>query len=216
MGITDVERLLEPVTGDVNVAVMVTSLDGIVAIDGHVGDLTGPADQRLLLGMRERAIAVVAGAATIRAEGYGRLLPAAAQQKRAAAGRNLQPELVTVSRSPHGVDGTDAAGATDLDLNVDVPPQLPGDVPDLRAVSDGIRDRHGSGVVSWEGGPTIVRMAIGQAVIDELFLAVSPIMAGAGKPFAGPMTGTAAKLTLLGSAVSGDFVFLRYGVGYGA
>ena len=158
MGIADIDRdlkpLLEPLTGDLNVAVMVTSLDGIVAIDGRVGGLTGDADQRMLLSLRERALAVVVGGATVRAEGYAALLPAAAQKTRAGAGRNPQPELVIISRSPIGAAGTEAALATDLDLLVDVPPATADGEPDLRAVSDGIRDRHGPGLAVWEGGPT--------------------------------------------------------------
>ena len=220
MGTADIDRdlkpLLEPLTGDLNVAVMVTSLDGIVAIDGRVGGLTGEADQRMLLSLRERSLAVVVGGATVRAEGYAALLPAAAQQTRAAAGLNPQPELVIISRSPIGAAGTEAALATDLDLLVDVPPATADGEPDLRAVSDGIRERHGPGLAVWEGGPTVVRMAVGQGVLDELFLAISPLIVGRGTPFAGALPAGTQPLQLLGSAGSEDFMFLRYGFRHGA
>jgi riboflavin biosynthesis pyrimidine reductase len=196
------EQLLDAARGrDLDVAVMVSSVDGIVAIDGRVGALTSEADQRLLLGMRERAIAVVAGAATVRAEGYGGLLPTAAQQRRVAAGLRAQPELVAISHSADGVAGTPAAHTHDLDLRVEQPPPADDGGPDLQAASAAIRDRHGPGLVVWEGGPTLVRTAITQGVLGELF------------PLAGPETSGLRRLQLLGTAVSGGFLFLRYGLG---
>lgn len=214
---TDLEALLEPLGGDLNVGVIVTSLDGIAAIGGRVGQLTGTADQRLLLGVRERSLAVVVGAATVRAEGYGALLPAAAQQKRAAAGMNPQPELVVLSRTTDGIAGTEAArNAADLRTTVETPPATVAGEPDLRALSAGIRERHGPGLAAWEGGPRIMHFAIGQGVLDELLLAVSPLIAGHGLPLAGAIAGGPHRLKLLGSAASEDFVFLRYGFRDGA
>jgi riboflavin biosynthesis pyrimidine reductase len=216
---SDLEQLLEFPRGNLDAGVMVTSLDGIVAVDGHVGGLTAAADQRLLLGMRERALAVVVGAATVRAEGYGGLLPAAAQQRRAAAGLLPQPELVVISSSPDGVAGTEAARADDLQLRVEQPPATRDGTPDLRAVSAGIRERHGPGLTVWEGGPTILRTAVAQHVLDQLFLTISPVLAGSGLPLAGragPGSGDAERLRLIGTAVSEDFVFLRYGLVDGA
>ena len=201
---------------DLNVGVMVTSLDGIAAVDGQVGSLTGTADQRLLLGVRERALAVVVGASTVRAEGYGSLLPAAAQQRRAAAGLSAQPELVVVSHTADGVEGTEAADADDLDLWVEQPPPTPDGSPDLRAVSASIRRRRGHGLAAWEGGPTLLRMALAQGVIDELFLAFSPVLAGPGVPLAGPETSGIERMRLIDAAASEDFVFLRYGLRDGA
>lgn len=209
---SDFDRLLEVPLDDLDAAVMVTSLDGIVAVDGRVGALTGAADQRLLLGMRERARAIVVGAATVRAEGYGGLLPAPAQQRRATAGLAPQPELVVISRSPDGVAGTEAALAPDLQLRLERPPANRDGAPDLHAVSAGIRERHGVGLTVWEGGPTIVRLAIAQGVLDQLFLAVSPVLASRGLPFAGPETGGRHRLRLFDTAASENFVFLRYGL----
>jgi riboflavin biosynthesis pyrimidine reductase len=195
---------------------MVTSLDGIVAVDGRVDGLTAEADQQLLLGMRERALAVVVGAATVRAEGYGGLLPTAVRQRRSTAGMQAQPELVVVSRSADGVAGTEASRAGDLDLRVEQPPAAQDGGPDLHAVNAAIRARHGPGLVIWEGGPTLVRTAIAQGILDELFLAVSPTVAGRGLPLAGPETGGLRRLRLLDATASEDYVFLRYGLRDGA
>jgi len=211
---SDLGRLLESVQGrDLDVGVMVTSLDGIVAVDGKVGALTADADQLLLLGLRERALAVVVGAATIRAEGYGGLLPAAARQRRTTAGMPAQPELVAISRSADGVAGTEASRAADLDLRVEQPPPAPGGRPDLHAVSASVRARHGPGLILWEGGPRLVRTAVAQQVLGELFVAISPVLAGRGLPLAGPETDGIRRLQLLGTAASENYVFLRYGLG---
>jgi hypothetical protein len=53
------------------VAMMVTSVDGRATIDGRVGELTGKPDQRVLLGLREHAAAVVIGSGTKDAGGAG-------------------------------------------------------------------------------------------------------------------------------------------------
>ena len=213
---SDIDRLLDLPPGNLDAGVMVTSLDGIVAVEGHVGGLTGGPDQGVLLGMREQAVAVVVGGATVRAEGYGGLLPAAAQQRRAAAGLPPQPELVVVSNDPDSVAGTEAARASDLQMLVEQPPANRDGAPDLHAVSAGIRERHGPGLVVWEGGPTILRWAIAQGVLDQLLLTISPVLVGAGLPLAGAETTETQRLRLLATAVAEDYVFLRYGFGNAA
>ena len=192
---------------------MVISIDGVVAVDGRVGGLTGTADQRLLLGMRERAQAVVVGAATVRAEGPGGLLPGGCPAT-ATAGLSPQPELAVVTRSPDGIAGTEAALAPDLQVRLEQPPTNRDGTPDLRVVSAGIREQAERVSRYWEGGPTIVRMAIAQGVLcDELFFAISPMLAGRGLPLAGPETGGTRRLRLIATAASEDFLFLRYGLG---
>ncbi len=72
---------------------MVSSVDGRATVDGRVGDLTGAADQKVLLGVRELAAAVVVGGNTVRAEGYDRLLDDDARPRK-ARGLHAEPELV--------------------------------------------------------------------------------------------------------------------------
>ena len=206
---SDFERLLEVPLGDLNAAVMVISIDGVVAVDGRVGGLTGAADQRLLLGMRERAQAVVVErAATVRAEGYGGLLPAAARQRRATAGLSPQPELAVVTRSPDGIAGTEAALAPDLQVRLEQPPTNRDGGPDLRVVSAGIRDRHGTGLV-WEGGPTLVRGSPG--VLGELFSRSRRCWRAAGCRSRALRPGLAAPAICRRRGPEG-FVFLRIGL----
>ena len=53
---------------------MVASVDGRATLTGRTKDLGGEADHALFHGLRERVDCVMAGAGTVRAEGYGRLI----------------------------------------------------------------------------------------------------------------------------------------------
>src|SRR5436190_20702522 len=87
---------------------MVASVDGATTIDGRVGRLTGPADQALLRRLREEADAVLVGAATVRAEGYSRLLRPESRERRAAARGAAEPPLAIVSRDANLGPGSPA------------------------------------------------------------------------------------------------------------
>jgi hypothetical protein len=52
----------------------VTSVDGHATLEGRSGKLAGEADLQMLLGLRERADAVMVGAGTLRNERYGRII----------------------------------------------------------------------------------------------------------------------------------------------
>src|SRR3954447_5061780 len=79
---------------------MVSSVDGRIALDGRVGELSTPPDKALFLHLRALSDAVVVGAQTVRSENYGpvRSNPAAAERR---AARNQAPDarLCIVSRS---------------------------------------------------------------------------------------------------------------------
>ena len=82
------------------IANMVAGLDGSLAWNGKVGALSSEADRSLFVRLRGIADAVVVGAGTVRAEGYGPVkLPEARRAERVAAGRSAVPPLVVVSRS---------------------------------------------------------------------------------------------------------------------
>src|SRR5579884_2857286 len=99
--VPDIPSFLEPLetAGPITVAVMVTSVDGRATVAGRVGELTGKADQQVLLGAREAAAAVVVGGRTVRAEGYEGLLGDDAQQRRRDRGLPPEPELVVFTRA---------------------------------------------------------------------------------------------------------------------
>ena len=54
---------------------MVASLDGAITVEGRCGQLGGPADRAVFFALRAVADVVLAGAGTVRAEGYGPARP---------------------------------------------------------------------------------------------------------------------------------------------
>ena len=171
--------------GPVAVAVMVSSADGRATIDGRVGGLTGTADQRVLLGVRELASAVVVGGNTVQAEGYDRLLDDDARSRRTARGLEAEPELVVVSRST-------------------------GEIADTWGE---LRRRHRDGLIVCEGGPTVLGLAIEHNLLDQLVLCLSPTIVGGNAEkriieHAGPLI---RELDLLDVASADGFLFARYG-----
>ena len=186
----DIQSFLEPLrhAGALTVAVMVSSIDGRATIGGRVGALTGEADQQVLLGAREAAVAVIVGASTVAAEGYRRLLPDRARARRTARGLPPEPELVAFSRSS---------------------PPLPELIGSLRA-------RHPDALLVCEGGPRVLGLLVADGLLDQLILAVSPLIVGddAQQRVLEHPEPLAAALRLLALTVSGDHLFLRYGLAH--
>ena len=82
------------------IANMVAGLDGSLAWGGRVGALSSAADRSLFVRLRGLADAVMVGAGTVRAEGYGPVkLTDERREQRRAAGRVAVPPVVVVSRS---------------------------------------------------------------------------------------------------------------------
>jgi riboflavin biosynthesis pyrimidine reductase len=144
----DVAALLTPLAeaGAITVAVMVSSVDGRATVDGRVGELTGTSDQKVLLGVRELASAVVVGGRTVQAEGYASLLGEQAQARRRGRGVPAEPELVVFTRAS---------------------PALPQLWPELR-------ERHPGGLIVCEGGPTLLGLLVEHRLLDQLVLCISP------------------------------------------
>ncbi len=167
-------------------AVMVSSVDGRATIADRVGGLTGPADQRLLLSLREHAAAVMVGGATVRAEGYDRLLDDAARERRTAHGLPPEPEFMVVTRSG---------------------PPLPERIAALRA-------RHPGGAIVCEGGPTLLGVLVEQHLLEELVLVVSPLLVGDDTQHyaLAHAAELGTELRLLAFTAAEGFVFLRYGL----
>jgi riboflavin biosynthesis pyrimidine reductase len=184
----DIEGFLAPLrgVGTLTAAVMVTSVDGRATIAGRVGELTGDADQQVLLGAREAAAAVIVGASTIAAEGYDRLLDDDARARRQARGLPAEPELVSFSRSG--------------------PP-----LPELMA---GLRQRHPDALLVCEGGPRVLGLLVAERLLDQLVLGVSPLIVGDDeqKRLLECEQTLGARLELLALTVSGGHLFLRYAV----
>jgi 2,5-diamino-6-(ribosylamino)-4(3H)-pyrimidinone 5'-phosphate reductase len=207
---------------------MVESVDGRVTVGDHVGGLTSAEDQELLHRLREQADAVIVGAATVRAEGYGRLLPDEHRRRRVEEGREPEPLLCVLTRlrglppeSPAlgGDHRVLVATGSSGDLLEELPGveylrySTPNQMTPLPRLLEDLRQRFGVRACVCEGGPEVAREFIDTGLCDELFLSISPRIVG----FAGRVGVFAplmheCTLELRSLLRARDHVFLRYGL----
>ena len=174
---------------------MIASIDGSTAVAGRSGGLGTPADHQVFTALRALADVIVVGAGTVRAEGYGPpRTPQAEQERRVARGQSRFPRIAVVT------------GRLDLDLStplftesVEPPIILTGTAAsaEARAAVTEVADVHvvgeaqvdlaralaalaglGAGVALCEGGPLLNDQLLAEALIDEICLSVSPMLAG--------------------------------------
>jgi riboflavin biosynthesis pyrimidine reductase len=181
---------------------MIVSLDGRIAVDGRSAPLGGPADRALFHALRAHADAVMVGAETVRAERYGPIIrKPEARAWRVRQGLPEQPLAVIVSRrleldpslplladpDAHVVVLTPSAGALPrCAANIDYVRAAT-----LRAGLAEVRTRWGVRLVLCEGGPTLNGALAAESLIDELFLAISPLIVGDSRGGGGLLSGGA-------------------------
>jgi riboflavin biosynthesis pyrimidine reductase len=175
---------------------MVASVDGRAALAGRTKELGGEADHAMFHGLRERVDCVMAGAGTVRAEGYGRLIKNdAARARREQRGMSGEPVAAVVSRSG------------DVPLEEAVVGDHPGDlIKRLRA-------EHGVASILCEGGPLLNSALLEAGLVDELFLTVSPqLVAGLGPLtiVTGPALEPPRRLELVSLAEGGGDLLFRW------
>lgn len=155
---------------------MVSSLDGSSVLAQRSGEISSPADTAVLAALRRTADVIIAGAGTVRIEGYG---PPKKPGQR-----------LGVVTSTGGVDPDSAlfaSGAGFLIMPEDGPP-APGGVDTVRAgrgrvdVAAALR-RLGDVVdpptfVHAEGGPRLNAALLEADCVDELNLTMSPLVVG--------------------------------------
>jgi riboflavin biosynthesis pyrimidine reductase len=199
-----------------------------------------PADRFLMALLRACADAVLIGAGTLRATPGHRWTPAhvfpdlaaSFARLRATLRREPEPRLVLLTATGD-LDMSHAAvagGATVLTT-----PQVAGSLRarlpkscdviesgetevDLRRALDELRSR-GFDVILTEGGPHVMGGLIKEGLLDEVFLTISPVVAGrngeerfgmvAGVEFL-PSSGVWAEL--MSTRRHGDYLFMRYGL----
>jgi riboflavin biosynthesis pyrimidine reductase len=212
----------------------VTSADGAATTDGLSRGLQTRGDNKVFAALRDLADVVLAGAGTVRAEGYAAIaLSARRTALRREHGLGEQLPTAVVSRSLHLDPSaplfTDApaqartivltCGAGDptvraaLEQVADV--VLCGDTAvDLR-LARGELERRGLIRILNEGGPTLFGELADAGVVDELCLSVTPLLAGpgaqrvvAGRPWSGPPQA----LQLIGLLEEDGALFCRYAV----
>ena len=208
---------------------MVSSADGAAAVGGRVGVLSGAADQQLLNLLRALTDVLLVGAGTVRAEGYGPIeLSPDWQRRRTAAGQLPAPRLAILTRS------IDVDLASPVFTRATEPPLLvttelapadrraaAGKVAEvvvagerrvsLTAALDALADRGLPRVLS-EGGPHVLAEMLADDLVDELCLAVAPILACGEETriTAGPLLPRPVGLRLGHVLEQDGFLFLRY------
>jgi riboflavin biosynthesis pyrimidine reductase len=227
------------------VANFVSTLDGVVAIPSivHSNQLVSganDADRLVMALLRACADVILIGSGTLRASAGSLWLPETAYPPLAASfaelreGRPPRPELAVVTASGE-IDPAHPAferGALVLTTGVGAE-RLRGSLPaasqieslgtgsevDLALALALLRNR-GHSLVLVEAGPHVVGSLLEARLLDELFLTVSPVVAGRGTDLRYGLVEGAALLPdarlgarLLGVRRAGEHLFLRYGLG---
>lgn len=212
---------------------MVATADGRASVDGRSGGLSNNADRELFHALRAAVDGVLVGAGTIRAERYGRMIrDPAVRRRRTERGLREEPLACIVSghlslapdtpllADPHShvvIVTSSTASLTDVAAHVDyVRAAHDGSLDLPRALAE-LRERHGVRTLLCEGGPHLNAELLLAGLVDELFLSVSPKLAGgedvtgeslriiAGREFDEPL-----ELHLLSVLQSESHLFLRY------
>ncbi|GAA2974878.1 pyrimidine reductase family protein [Streptomyces drozdowiczii] len=210
---------------------MVSTLDGAAQHDGRSQPISCESDMRIFGTLRGLADVVIAGAETVRQEGYR---PARARDafaaRRAAAGQTPAPAVAVVS------------GSLDLDFSLPlfVSPLVPtlvltgaGAPPDRiatarKAGAEVVIAGEGSRVdparavaelagrghrrLLTEGGPRLLGQFVAEDVLDELCLTVAPLLTagGAQRIAGGPAVEVPKRFALDALLEEDGFLFSRY------
>lgn len=161
------------------IANFVSTVDGAVTLEGESGAINryAPGDGTVFHALREQVDAVLAGTGTIEKEGYGRLVPSEeGRARRAQAGLEPDPIAVILSRS-----GNVPEGAPLLQDERQPRRIFTGGAADPVAAFAALRQEDGVELLLCEGGPTLLGELVRQALVDELWLTLSPVLAG-GEP----------------------------------
>jgi riboflavin biosynthesis pyrimidine reductase len=221
---------LPPVDGPHLRVNMVSSVDGAAAVEGRVGVLSGTVDHTLLHELRSLSDVLLVGAGTVRAEGYGPLrLTEEQRRRRTEAGLQEVPRLAVLTRSMNlDLAAPVFAQATARPLVVTTE-QAPAErraaaeevadvvvagehAVDLTRALHALADRGLPRVLS-EGGPQVLAEMFAADLVDELCLAVAPLVTLGTelRITAGPALAEARRLRLGHVLASEDeFLFLRY------
>lgn len=213
---------------------MVSTADGRATLKGRSGSISGAADRALFHALRAPVDGVLVGAGTVRTERYGRIIrEPSVRALRLERGLTEEP-LACIVSGRLAIDGelpllgepgarvviltASAASLEPSAASVDYIRASEGQL-DLTAALGELAQRFGVQTVLCEGGPHLARQLLGAGLVDELFLSLSPMLAG-GEPAGGEalriIAGTEldppAAIELLDVLRSESYLFLRYGV----
>jgi riboflavin biosynthesis pyrimidine reductase len=214
---------------------MVSTTDGRATLGGRSGAIGGQADKALFLGLRTAVDSVMAGAGTVRAEHYRRLVRderlrdirrerGLAEEPLACivSGRLALSDEIPLLADPGGHVAILTASQASL------PQGCRADIRYIRAVRDGLldlpgamaqlRESHGVRTLLCEGGPHLNAQLLSEGLVDELFLSLSPLLAGGDatsetlRILSGPELDPPIALELMGALEHDSHLFLRYSV----
>lgn len=222
----DLETELLPPGADHLRTVMVSSVDGAATVDGRVGSLTSPADQRLLLTLRAVSDVVLVGAGTVRAEGYGPLRVADdVAARRTSRGQTPHPGLAVVTTSGRlDLDHplftqavtrplvlTTERSATAAMAEVADVVTVGTETLDLFGALARLRER-GLRRIVCEGGARLNESLLGAGLVDELVLTTSPSLVGgdAARIVTGPGLRPPRRARLTQVLTEDDHLFTRW------
>jgi riboflavin biosynthesis pyrimidine reductase len=205
----------------------VTSVDGHATLEGRSGKLAGEADLQMLLGLRERADAVMVGAGTLRNERYGRIIASEERRARREA-QGLTPDALGVVVSerlslPWDIPlFTCGEGEVVIFTSSDEEPaetatphtivRHPEGV-DLERALEELRTEYGVRGLLCEGGPTLHGSLLDQGLVDELFVTIgAKVTGGLGPGLATFLEERSRELELRWLLRDGSDVFTRYAV----
>jgi len=199
-----------------------------MSLDGYIDDasdrrliLSGPADLDRVDALRASCDAILVGAGTIRADNPRLLVREPGRRAaRIAAGRPEHPTKVTLTTTGD-LDASAAfftAGSGPKLVYVPSP-AIAGRVPAAATavVAAGLdallTDLAGRGVgrLLVEGGTAVHTTFLSGGRVDELSLAIAPILVGGGTRFVDPAEFPAGRLRLLRVEAVGDMAVLSYG-----
>jgi riboflavin biosynthesis pyrimidine reductase len=214
---------------------MISTLDGRASLGGRSGPLSDAADRAVFHELRGGVDGVLVGAGTVRSERYGRMIPDAARRElRRRRGQSDEP-LACIVSGRLALDGDvpllrePSARVAILTASAASLPASAATVEYVRTARDGrldlaaalgeLRARFAIDSILCEGGPHLGLQLLEAGLLDELFLSLSPLLAG-GEPsggealriLAGAELEPAAELELLDVLRSDSRLFLRYGV----
>ncbi len=178
---------------------MVSSVDGAATGgDGRSGSINNAVDKRVFDVLRGQADAIVVGAGTARAEGYGpAAVPIVLVTKQGRVPERLRSAppgmvlLATCATAPGLADSRSVLGEEHVIV-------LRDDEVELAALRGALAQRGLTNLLS-EGGPRLLAGLLGAGAVDELCATVVPHLVGGDGPriVAGPPLGVPLDLQLL-------------------
>jgi riboflavin biosynthesis pyrimidine reductase len=174
----------------------VATVDGRATINGVSGPIGSATDTKMLAGLRTRFDAVMIGAGTMRAERYGRVVPAQEQrERRERSGLPPDPLMVIVSGRldlPWDAPLFTAGAGRVLIFTASEAEPPPTETSlqvvrhegfvDLAEALRHLRQEQGVRALLCEGGPGLHGELESGGMVDDLFLTIAPKLSGGGAP----------------------------------